>query len=60
MHLLFEGDARLVNTYAVLHPQSDAAASRLATWLVGVEGRERIRDFTIGGRPMFKVPGSNH
>jgi tungstate transport system substrate-binding protein len=60
LQLLFEGDARLLNTYAVLHPQSDAAASQLATWLVSGAGRDRIREFSIGGRPMFKVPGSNH
>ena len=60
LQLLFEGDARLVNSYSVLHPQSDAAASRLATWLVGGGGRERIRAFTIGGRPMFTVPAALH
>ncbi len=56
LQLLYEGDPRLVNTYAVLHPRSDAAASHLASWLVGDEGRARIGGFTIGGEPMFKVP----
>jgi tungstate transport system substrate-binding protein len=56
LHLLFQGDARLLNTYAVLHPRSDAAAGRLASWLVGDEGRARIGGFAIGGKPMFTVP----
>ncbi len=58
LQLIFEGDVRLVNTYAVLHPQSDAAARRLASWLVGGDGRERIRGFSIGGKPMFTVPAA--
>jgi tungstate transport system substrate-binding protein len=56
LQVLYQGDARLVNTYAVIHPQSDAAAGRLADWLVGGDGRERIRGFSIGGKPMFTVP----
>jgi tungstate transport system substrate-binding protein len=58
LQLLYEGDARLVNTYAVLHPQSDAKAGRLASWLIGDEGRARIGAFAIAGRPMFTVPDS--
>jgi tungstate transport system substrate-binding protein len=56
LQLLFEGDARLLNTYAVLHPRSDASASRLASWLIGDEGRARISGFAIGGTPVFTVP----
>jgi len=60
VQLLYHGDARLVNTYAVLHPSGDAAASAFANWLVGDAGRERIGGFTIGGKPMFTVPHSPH
>jgi tungstate transport system substrate-binding protein len=60
LHLLHQGNGRLVNTYAVIYPPSDAAASRLAAWLVGDEGRDRIGGFTIGGQPMFRVPASPH
>jgi tungstate transport system substrate-binding protein len=60
LQLLYEGDARLLNRYAVVYPSSDAAANRLASWLVGNEGRERIGGFTIGGRAMFTVPESDH
>ncbi|HUE89239.1 MAG TPA: substrate-binding domain-containing protein [Vicinamibacterales bacterium] len=58
LELLYEGDEQLVNIYAVIHPRSDAAATRLANWLVGGDGRERIRGFSIGGKPMFTVPNS--
>ena len=56
LQLLFEGDGRLLNTYAVLHPRADAAAGRLANWLVGDQGRALIGALTIEGKPMFRLP----
>lgn len=57
---LYEGDPRLLNTYAVIYPRAEVTASHLADWLVGDEGRARIGGFTIGGQPMFQVPASRH
>ena len=49
------GDARLLNTYAVIHPQSDAHAEMLADWLLNGDGRERIAKFQIDGQAGFAV-----
>jgi tungstate transport system substrate-binding protein len=53
LELLLEGDALLLNTYAVIHPRYDEAAAALASWLVEGAGRTVIRDYTVGGRPAF-------
>jgi tungstate transport system substrate-binding protein len=51
LHIIHEGDVRLVNTYAVLvapgPKQHDAM--RFAEWLVSGGGRELIRDYRVGG-----------
>jgi tungstate transport system substrate-binding protein len=60
LRLLFQGDVRLVNTYAVLYPQSEPGGRQLAAWLVGDAGRERIGGFAIGGKPVFEVPAARH
>jgi tungstate transport system substrate-binding protein len=48
------GDARLLNTYAVIHPQN-ASAERLADWLLNGDGRKRIAEFEIEGRAGFAI-----
>jgi tungstate transport system substrate-binding protein len=52
---LFDRDPRLLNTYAVIYPSSNAPAARFATWLVDGDGRGRIAQFRIQGRPAFSV-----
>ena len=49
------GDGRLLNTYAVVHPQSDARAEMLAEWLLNGGGRKRIAEFQIEGRAAFTI-----
>lgn len=48
-------DPRLLNTYAVIRPQSNARAEILADWLLNGGGRERIAEFQIEGRPAFTI-----
>jgi len=58
---LREGDAELLNTYAVLvdpggpNPAARGPARRFADWLVDGAGRAKIADFRINGRPAFLV-----
>ena len=47
------GDARLLNTYAVIHPQSDARAEMLGEWLLTGHGRDRLSEYRIDGRVAF-------
>src|SRR5688572_5142005 len=49
------GDGRLLNTYAVIHPQGNASAETLADWLLNGDGRKRIAKFPIEGRLGFDV-----
>ena len=49
------GDGRLLNTYAVIHPQGNASAEMLADWLLNGDGRKRIAKFQIEGRIGFAV-----
>ena len=49
------GDERLLNTYAVIHPHSDARAEMLAEWLVTGNGRVRLAAYRIDGRIAFTV-----
>ena len=49
------GDARLLNTYAVIHPHSHARAEMLAEWLVTGNGRDRLSEYRIDGRVAFTV-----
>jgi tungstate transport system substrate-binding protein len=48
---LFENDADLVNTYAVIVPDASrqSGATRFMNWLSDGEGRHRIASFTIAG-----------
>jgi tungstate transport system substrate-binding protein len=48
-------DARLLNTYAVIHPNDNARAATLAQWLVTGDGRNRIAEYQIDGRVAFAV-----
>ena len=53
LRVLFENDARLVNTYAVIDRRTNPRAAALATWLTSQEGLETIGSFTINGEPAF-------
>lgn len=59
LELLLEGDAALLNTYAVIIPDDrpdDAAhraAQRFATWLASGRGRELIAGFRVRGARAF-------
>jgi tungstate transport system substrate-binding protein len=52
--VLFERDARLLNTYAVVHPPQHEIAAEFAGWLTADEGRRALATFQIGGRPAFE------
>jgi tungstate transport system substrate-binding protein len=47
------GDPRLLNTYAVIHPQGNTSAGMLADWLLNGDGRKRIAEFQIEGQAGF-------
>jgi tungstate transport system substrate-binding protein len=51
---LVQGDDRLLNTYAVVYPESLVAA-RFADWLAQDEGRTVIASYTVAGRSAFTV-----
>src|SRR5688572_23390921 len=53
--VLFDGDARLLNTYAVIHPRNNQTAGAFAEWLSRGGGRERIERYQIQGRVAFTV-----
>ncbi len=58
LQLLFQGDAALLNTYAVvMAPGTPAAgeASRFVTWIADGDGRSAIASFTISGVAPFGV-----
>jgi tungstate transport system substrate-binding protein len=48
-------DARLLNTYAVIHPQGNASAEMLAEWLLSGSGRDRLSNYRIDGQVAFAV-----
>lgn len=50
-----EGDDRLLNTYAVIHPRDTRTAASFADWLTRGEGRRRIESYLIEGRVAFHV-----
>ena len=58
--MLFEGDSRLLNTYAVLLGQKlkesqGVAARQLLNFLTTGRGRDVIASFQIKGQPAFTV-----
>ena len=52
---LVSGDARLMNTYAVIHPRQDQQARAFASWLANGGGRAVVERFTASGKPAFRV-----
>jgi tungstate transport system substrate-binding protein len=52
--ILVEGDPVLLNTYAVIHDGSLPAAA-FAEWLSTGDGRRRMADHQVAGRPAFTV-----
>ena len=52
---VFERDARLLNSYAVVHPRDNDTAVTFAAWLVRGDGRQRIAAYSIQGRVAFTV-----
>ena len=53
LQILFETDARLFNSYAVISGKAESA-NALASWLTGADGRAAIASFTIAGRAAFE------
>jgi tungstate transport system substrate-binding protein len=53
--VLFDGDARLLNTYAVVHPPGSQAADRFIHWLTRGAGRQRIDAYRVQERVAFTV-----
>lgn len=53
LKILFEHDPRLINTYAVIHPEFNARAATFATWLSSADGANAIGAFTIDGKRAF-------
>jgi tungstate transport system substrate-binding protein len=58
--ILVEGDPILFNQYAVIltnprkHPHvKEAAARKVANWLVSAEGQKAIGDYKLNGEPLF-------
>jgi tungstate transport system substrate-binding protein len=54
---LFENDPDLLNTYAVIVPETtrESGAIRFMTWLSEGDGRDRIASFTIAGTHPFII-----
>jgi tungstate transport system substrate-binding protein len=50
-----EGDALLLNTYAVIYPRGAETATAFADWLTRGDGRRRIESHLIEGRVAFHV-----
>lgn len=60
LDILVEGDPILFNQYAVIltnpqkHPHvKQAAAKKVADWLVSPEGQKTIADYKLSGQPLF-------
>ena len=53
LQILFDTDARLSNSYAVISGSAKNATA-LASWLTGADGRAAIASFTIAGRSAFE------
>ncbi len=53
LDILFEHDAKLLNTYAVAH-RPEAGAAAFAAWLVSSAGLKAIGSFRINGRQAFE------
>jgi tungstate transport system substrate-binding protein len=53
--VLFDNDARLVNSYAVIFPPNKPTAASFADWLTQGDGRRRMADYRVQGRVAFTV-----
>lgn len=53
--VLFENDARLVNSYAVVFARNEPTAAGFAEWLERGDGRERIAAYRVQTRAAFTV-----
>jgi tungstate transport system substrate-binding protein len=51
--VLFANDARLLNTYAVVHPQAVDSAVTFANWLAAGDGRRRLANYRVAGSAVF-------
>ncbi|HXG89802.1 MAG TPA: substrate-binding domain-containing protein [Vicinamibacterales bacterium] len=51
--VLFQGDARLLNTYAVVYPRQAQLAAQFAEWLLRGRGRQLLANYEVGGEPAF-------
>ena len=54
LEVLFENDARLINTHALIHRTGQKEAEAFAAWFFSGAGRSTLREFTIGGRRGFE------
>jgi tungstate transport system substrate-binding protein len=54
LEVLFENDARLMNTYALIHRAGRDEAETFAAWLFSDAGRTILQTFTVAGRPGFE------
>lgn len=53
--VLFDSDARLVNSYAVVFPPNRPRAAGFAEWLERGDGRQRMADYRVQKRAAFTV-----
>jgi tungstate transport system substrate-binding protein len=54
LEILFENDARLMNTYALIHRTGSVTADAFATWLFADAGRTSLSAFVVEGRRAFE------
>lgn len=54
LEVLFENDARLINTYALIHRTGSVPADALAAWLFADAGRTSLSAFMVEGRRGFE------
>lgn len=52
--VLFEGDPRLRNVYAVTLMRRGGDGQRFAEWLLSPDGRQAVEQFTIAGKRQFR------
>jgi tungstate transport system substrate-binding protein len=53
LRVLFEGDPRLRNLYAVTLMRRGGDGQRFAQWLLSAEGRQTVEQFTVAGKRQF-------
>jgi tungstate transport system substrate-binding protein len=55
LQMLFSGDDRLLNTYAVIAHDEIASARAFQDWLLSNDGRGAVASFTVGGRQAYQL-----